>query len=143
MPKRFPTLWVLLAAFSSYLLGCGDSNVVKTDSGLKYVDLTEGDGPAAKTGDTVEVFYTGWLRDGKQFDSNVGKDPYPVTIGRSRVIPGWTEGLVGMKAGGKRKLIVPPSLGYGATGRPPEIPGNAELLFDVEVIKIKQPSSEQ
>jgi FKBP-type peptidyl-prolyl cis-trans isomerase len=130
--------WLLpLACLCLCTTGCGGDKVIKTDEGLKYVELQEGDGPAAKWGDTVEVVYTGWLKDGKMFDSNVGKDPYTVTIGKSKVIDGWKFGLLGMKAGGKRKLIIPPELGYGAEGNPPKIPRNAELYFDVEVIKIK------
>ena len=115
-----------------------DEKVITTDSGLKYVDVKVGDGKEAKKGDKVVVHYTGWLKDGKKFDSNVGKEPYPVTIGRTRVIPGWTEGLVGMKAGGKRKLIIPPELAHGKDGTDDgTIPPNAELTFEVEVTKIK------
>ena len=128
---------ILVAGVLLHLSGCGGENVVKTDSGLKYVDVKEGEGPAAKLGDTVEVIYTGWLKDGKQFDTNVGKEPLSVNIGRTQVIMAWTEGLVGMKAGGKRRLIVPPNLGYGEAGDPPDIPRNAELFFDIEVVKIK------
>jgi FKBP-type peptidyl-prolyl cis-trans isomerase len=114
-----------------------DEKVVKTDSGLQYVDLKEGTGNAAKVGDTVEVYYTGWLKDGTKFDSNVGKDTFPVTIGKTRVIKGWTEGLQGMKAGSKRKLIIPAELAYGKKGFPPDIPADAELTFEVEMVKIK------
>jgi peptidylprolyl isomerase len=128
---------MLVVGLLLWLPGCGGENVVKSDTGLKYVDVKEGEGPAAKVGDTVEVFYTGWLKDGKQFDTNVGKEPLSVNIGRTQVIMAWTEGLVGMKAGGKRRLIVPPNLGYGEAGDPPEIPRNAELFFDIEVVKIK------
>jgi FKBP-type peptidyl-prolyl cis-trans isomerase len=114
-----------------------DEKVIKTDSGLQYVELKEGKGDAAKKGDTVEVIYTGWLKDGTKIDSNVGKDAYPVTIGKTMVIQGWHEGLTGMKAGGKRKLIIPAALAYGKKGRPPVVPGDAELTFEVEVVKIK------
>jgi peptidylprolyl isomerase len=130
--------WLLLiGSLCLCLTGCGGDNVVKTDTGLKYIDLKEGEGPAAKMGDTVEVIYTGWLKDGKKFDTNVGKEHLSINIGRSPVIPAWTEGLLGMKAGGKRRLIVPPKLGYGEAGNPPDIPRNAELFFDIEVAKIK------
>ena len=113
-----------------------DEKVIKKDSGLKYVELKEGEGPGAKPGDTLEVVYSGWLQDGKQFDSNVGNEPLSIVLGKSQVIPGWLEGLGHMKAGGKRRLIVPPNLGYGAAGNPPDVPPNAVLYFDIEVIKI-------
>jgi FKBP-type peptidyl-prolyl cis-trans isomerase len=114
-----------------------EEQVVTTPSGLKYVDLRVGDGAEAKTGRLVTVHYTGKLKNGKQFDSSVGKDPYPVPLGARKVIAGWDEGLVGMKVGGKRRLIVPPALGYAEAGFPPDIPPNAELLFVVEVVEVK------
>ena len=115
-----------------------DEKVITTASGLKYVELKIGDGTEAKVGSKVAVFYTGKFENGKQFDSNVGGKPYDVTIGKSRVIKGWTEGLQGMKAGGKRKLIVPAELGYGKNGsQDGEIPPNATLIFEVEVTDVK------
>ena len=113
-----------------------DEKVITTASGLKYVELKIGDGKEAKEGSKVKVHYTGTLENGKQFDSSVGKDPYPVTIGKTSVIQGWHEGLTGMKAGGKRKLIIPPKLAYGADGRPPQIPPNATLIFEVEAVTV-------
>jgi peptidylprolyl isomerase len=115
-----------------------DSKATKSNSGLKYVDIKEGTGPEAKVGSSVQVHYTGWLESGEKFDSSLdsGK-PFPVTIGKSAVIKGWTEGLQGMKAGGKRKLIIPAELGYGAQGYPPRIPGGATLIFEVEVLEVK------
>jgi peptidylprolyl isomerase len=114
---------------------------VKTESGLRYVDLKEGTGEAAKKGDTVEVHYTGWLYNdgkvGKKFDSSVDRGkPFTFMIG-GRVIKGWNEGVVGMKVGGKRKLIIPPELAYGKEGAGDDIPPNATLLFEVELLKIK------
>ncbi len=113
-----------------------DEKVVETKSGLKYVDLKVGDGDEAKLGKTVEVNYTGWLKDGKKFDSSVGKDPFSFRVGAGEVIKGWDEGVAGMKVGGKRKLIIPADLAYGKTGRGP-IPGDAELTFEIELLKIK------
>lgn len=114
---------------------------VKLASGLRYVDLKEGDGAEVKKGDTVVVHYTGWLYNdekvGKKFDSSVDrKEPFTFTVGKG-VIKGWSEGVAGMKAGGKRKLIIPPELGYGKDGAGADIPPNATLLFEVEVLKIK------
>lgn len=111
--------------------------------GLRYEDFAEGKGPAAQNGDVVKVHYTGWLVDGKQFDSNVesGK-PYDVPIGQGSVIKGWDLGLVGMKAGTKRKLVIPPHLGYREEGQPPDIPGNATLIFLVELLEIVGPAQD-
>jgi FKBP-type peptidyl-prolyl cis-trans isomerase FkpA len=111
--------------------------VVETKSGLKYVDLKVGDGDEAKLGDTVEVHYTGWLKDGKKFDSSHDrKQPFTFRIG-GKVIAGWNEGVQGMKVGGKRKLIIPPDLAYGKKGAGDDIPPDAELTFEVELLKIK------
>ena len=111
---------------------------VTTKSGLKYTDTKEGTGEKAQAGDTVVVHYTGRLKDGKKFDSSVDRgQPFELTIGKSRVIKGWTEGLQGMRVGGKRTLIIPPDLAYGKEGRPPVIPPDAELTFELELLKIK------
>ena len=108
------------------------------DAVLKYEDLKEGNGEEAKKGDTVEVHYTGWLTDGKKFDSSVDrKKPFPFKLGAGKVIKGWDEGVAGMKVGGKRKLTIPPELGYGKEGFPGAIPPNAVLIFEVELLKIK------
>jgi len=117
-----------------------ESKVVTTDSGLKYQDLKEGTGDAAKKGDTVEVHYTGWLKDGTKFDSskNPGRDPFEFELGAGKVIKGWDEGVAGMKVGGKRKLIIPPDLGYGKRGAGRVIPPDAELTFEVELLKINK-----
>ncbi len=137
MTRRSWTVLVLAACLGLTQAGCADKDLVTTPSGLRYKDLRVGEGKAAQTGDTVEVTYTGWLTDGRQFDSNAGGKPMAVTIGKSPVIEGWTEGLVGMKAGGKRKLIVPPDLGYGSAGKGKDIPPNATLVFEVEVLRIR------
>jgi FKBP-type peptidyl-prolyl cis-trans isomerase len=111
--------------------------LVTLSSGLKYVDQKVGEGTEAGVGDTVEVHYTGMLTDGKKFDSSHDhNEPLRVVIGRSSVIRGWHEGLQGMKKGGQRKLIIPSDLAYGPRGRPPQIPPNATLVFDIEMLKL-------
>ncbi len=105
--------------------------------GLKKTDVVVGKGPAAKTADYVTVDYTGKLVSGKQFDSSIGRAPFPFILGAGQVIPGWDQGVVGMKVGGKRRLTVPSSMGYGAAGTPDgSIPGGATLVFDIECRKI-------
>ncbi len=108
-----------------------------TDSGLKYEDLVEGDGEPATAGQKVSVHYTGWLTDGSKFDSSVDRDqPFEFSLGAGMVIRGWDEGVAGMKVGGKRKLTIPPQLGYGARGAGGVIPPNATLVFEVELLGI-------
>ena|SRR5579862_1246023 len=108
----------------------------KTASGLQYWDLKKGAGVVAKAGDMVKVNYTGWLTDGKQFDSSIGREPFSFKLGAHMVIPGWDEGVAGMKIGGKRQLRIPPDLGYGARGAGAAIPPNATLVFDVELLGV-------
>lgn len=111
---------------------------VTTPSGLAYIDMVEGTGPAPKPTDKVEVHYTGWLTNGTEFDSSVGRGK-PFTFSLSGgVIQGWLEGVATMKVGGKRKLIIPPDLGYGARGAGGKIGPNAVLVFDVELLGIKE-----
>jgi len=127
-----------------------DEKVVTTPSGLKYVDIVVGTGEEAKaptvvTGpggtqirryQTVRVHYTGWLKDGTKFDSSVDRGPFEFQLGAGRVIKGWDEGVAGMKVGGKRKLMIPPQLGYGDRGAGGVIPPGAELTFEVELLGI-------
>jgi FKBP-type peptidyl-prolyl cis-trans isomerase len=97
----------------------------------------EGKGPAAKTGDRVEVHYTGTLLDGTKFDSSLDRgQPFQFVLGGGMVIKGWDQGVVGMKKGGKRKLTIPSSLGYGKRGSPPKIPPDATLVFEIELLRI-------
>jgi FKBP-type peptidyl-prolyl cis-trans isomerase len=112
--------------------------VVKTKSGLKYVDLKTGTGPAAKRGDTVFIHFTGRLENGKEFDNSKGKQPYKFRLAPlGGAIRGMIEGVTGMKKRGKRKLIIPPELGYGDQGKGP-IPANSTLIFEVELVKIQK-----
>ena len=109
-----------------------------TESGLQVIEVEVGAGAEAQVGATAVVHYTGWLADGMKFDSSVDRgQPFAFPLGAGRVISGWDEGVVGMKVGGKRRLIIPPDLAYGPEGRPPTIPSSAELTFDVELLEIK------
>ena len=106
--------------------------------GLKYTDEQVGTGAEAQAGKTAVVHYTGWLMDGTKFDSSVDRgEPFRFVIGMGQVIAGWDEGVAGMKVGGKRVLIVPPELGYGARGAGGVIPPNATLKFEVELLDVK------
>ena len=118
--------------------GPGDTEWKKNPSGLEYQELKAGDGAEAKAGMTVDVHYTGWLLDGTKFDSSVDRGkPFSFHLGAGEVIRGWDEGVAGMKVGGKRKLRIPADLGYGARGAGGLIPGNATLIFDVELLSVR------
>lgn len=105
---------------------------------LVIEELTVGDGAVAESGQTVSVHYTGWLTDGSKFDSSLDRnDPFEFPLGRGYVIPGWDQGVAGMKIGGKRKLTIPPHLGYGEYGAGGVIPPNATLVFEVELLGIR------
>ena len=119
--------------------GGGSGQQVTTPSGLKYTDLVVGSGAEAKSGQTAVVHYTGWLMDGKKFDSSKDRgQPFSFPIGQRRVIRGWDEGVAGMKVGGKRELVIPPDLGYGAQGAGQGlIPPNATLKFEVELLEVR------
>lgn len=111
---------------------------ITTSSGLQYIDQVAGTGDTAKAGQTVSVHYTGWLTNGKKFDSSVDRgQPFSFRLGVGQVIKGWDEGVQGMKIGGKRKLTIPSNLGYGARGAGGLIPPHATLVFDVELLGVQ------
>jgi len=132
---------VIVIAGVAYVItrrGTQASNEVTTESGLKYQDIRVGDGPSPQMGQTVTVHYIGRLENGKEFNNShtmgTGK---PVEFKLGRVIPGWNEGLQTMKVGGKRRLWIPSKLAYGPAGSPPNIPPNANLEFEIELLGIK------
>ncbi len=138
--SRSSLMAIVVLTFS---LGVGGSMAesnqeVTTPSGLKYVDQVVGTGEAAAAGQNVSVHYTGWLENGKKFDSSVDRgQPFSFPLGAGRVIKGWDEGVQGMKVGGKRKLTIPSDLGYGSRGAGGVIPPNATLIFDVELLGVR------
>jgi FKBP-type peptidyl-prolyl cis-trans isomerase len=119
-------------------LGVDTAAMTKTPSGLRYQDLAGGEGDVASAGRTASVHYTGWLPNGEKFDSSRDRNqPFSFTLGAGQVIAGWDEGVAGMKEGGRRKLVIPASLGYGTAGAPPDIPPGATLVFEVELLDVK------
>ena len=111
---------------------------VTTASGLKIQDLRVGDGPSPVPGQTIKVNYIGTLENGREFDNSYKRGtPVDFKIGVGKVIKGWDEGLMGMKVGGKRKLFIPSKLGYGTFGKPPDIPPNSNLVFEIELLGVK------
>jgi FKBP-type peptidyl-prolyl cis-trans isomerase FkpA len=107
-------------------------------NGMEFIDIQVGTGDQALAGKLVTVHYTGWLTDGKKFDSSRDRNrPFDFQLGAGNVIRGWDEGVQGMRVGGQRRLIIPPSLGYGQRGAPGAIPPNATLIFDVELLKVQ------
>lgn len=145
----------ILLALGLAMLACGDrapdaeppvpldldmDAMTTTATGLRFRDLAEGEGEPARHGDVVVVHYTGWLLDGTKFDSSRDRDdPFEFQLGAGRVIQGWEEGVAGMMPGGRRQLVIPPELAYGATGAGGVIPPNATLVFDVELLEIRDP----
>jgi peptidylprolyl isomerase len=128
---------VLVAPLAAAAAGKPTRTVTLPD-GLKYVDLKVGAGPLPRAGQTVRVHYVGRLLDGTKFDSSRDRgQPYEFALGEGRVIPGWDEGVASMHVGGRRKLIVPPSLAYGDQGAGDKIPPNATLVFDIELLGIE------
>ncbi len=149
--KGMKSLLTLLSIGAFFVAGCNSSQTVRnypgevsmnepqsTPSGLKYVDMVVGTGASPTTGKNVTVHYSGYLTDGKKFDSSVDRNkPFSFAIGVGQVIKGWDEGVASMKVGGKRKLIIPSALGYGSRGAGAAIPPNAELIFDVELLGVE------
>ena len=136
---------VLIIAVISYFALRGrfssndvESDLITTASGLQYQELAVGRGEEARDGDKVSVHYSGWLTDGTKFDSSLDGDaPFEFTLGAGMVIQGWDEGIKGMRVGGKRKLIIPPELGYGSRGIGDVIPPDSTLIFEVELLGIR------
>ncbi|HEX6958874.1 MAG TPA: FKBP-type peptidyl-prolyl cis-trans isomerase [Ferrovibrio sp.] len=142
--RAFAVITVAVATLmGQFLAGSAVAEQEKTTpSGLRYIDVKTGSGPAAQAGQTAVVHYTGWLyqngQKGKKFDSSRDRgQPFAFPLGAGRVIRGWDEGVAGMKVGGQRTLIIPPELGYGARGAGGVIPPNATLIFDVELLDLR------
>jgi FKBP-type peptidyl-prolyl cis-trans isomerase FkpA len=152
-----PMRWLLIAALAAMFALVASTGgraenpgkaekgkkMTKTESGLQYRDIKEGTGDKPKRGQTCFVHYTGWLWEngakGRKFDSSVDRgEPFDFPVGAGRVIKGWDEGVLTMKVGGKRELLIPPDLAYGRRGAGGVIPPNATLLFEVELLKVKE-----
>jgi len=134
--SRLPPGYTVARDYAS-ALNVDLSDMERRTTGLYVQDVVTGEGERADSGDIVVVHYTGWLPQGRQFDSSRERDrPYEVAIGYGRVIDGWDHGIVGMKVGGQRRLVIPPALAYGESGRG-IIPGNSTLVFDVELLEVQ------
>ena len=139
---RLGTAGLLAATLPTLVTPAQAQNVMTTPSGLKIIDTQVGTGASPKPGQTCVMHYTGWLyengKKGAKFDSSLDRgQPFEFPIGAGHVIKGWDEGVATMKVGGKRTLIIPPALGYGARGAGGVIPPNATLMFDVELLGVK------
>jgi FKBP-type peptidyl-prolyl cis-trans isomerase FkpA len=139
MRTVFAALMMLGLLSPTFLQGATMSATsTTTPSGLKYEEIKQGDGDVATAGKTVSVHYTGWLTNGKKFDSSKDRgQPFEFPLGGGRVIKGWDEGVQGMKVGGVRKLTIPPELGYGSRGAGGAIPPDSTLVFEVELLKVR------
>jgi FKBP-type peptidyl-prolyl cis-trans isomerase FkpA len=137
MKSFFATL-IIVGVLTPTLLQGATMPQKTTASGLQYEDIKVGEGDVASAGQTVAVHYTGWLTNGKKFDSSKDRgQPFEFPLGGGRVIKGWDEGVQGMKVGGVRKLTIPPNLAYGSRGAGGVIPADATLVFEVELLKIR------
>lgn len=138
MTKKLLLETAAILAFAVFMTCCSGSPV----SELITEDLVVGTGDQATSGSVVTAHYTGWLYSnghrGNKFDSSLGGDPFDFTLGAGEVIEGWDRGIEGMKVGGKRELIIPPEMGYGAPGYPPDIPPNSALIFEVELLAVQR-----
>jgi peptidylprolyl isomerase len=142
MSFKYLFVSAILLAFAAAPLAVQAAGEVTTSSGLRIIDVKPGTGPVPQTGQTVTVNYTGWLfvdgKKAKKFDSSLDRgEPFSFTLGEGQVIKGWDEGVATMHVGGKRTLIIPPDLGYGANGAGADIPPNATLVFDIDLLGVK------
>jgi ketosteroid isomerase-like protein len=136
---RTPQGWRILHDHRT-LAAAQKPDAVERADGLRIEDLVDGTGQAAMYGQKLTVHYTGWLSNGQKFDSSLDRgQPFEFVLGQGRVIKGWEEGLLGMKVGGKRRLTIPPALGYGARGAGSAVPPNATLIFEVELLGVGRP----
>lgn len=144
LPLATLSTGLALLALPALALGGGEGaddqeGWVELKKGLRYLDLEVGEGEEARSGMMVQMHYTGWLEDGTKFQSSLDSgQPFAFQLGRGQVIQGWEKGVVGMREGGRRKLEIPFPLAYGRRGRPPMIPRNANLVFEVELIAVSR-----
>ncbi len=136
-----PTLFIMAkdnskTSFTNSRNTMEQTQAITTDSGLSFTDLVIGEGAEATAGQRVSVNYRGSLTNGEEFDSSYGRGPFSFPLGAGKVIKGWDEGVAGMKIGGKRKLVIPPELGYGSRGAGGVIPPNSTLIFEVELLGV-------